>query len=174
MDSVIYLSQIIIIVSMGFILLLVALIGIVLTVVLIPFTFVWKWITFGLKNALSYLGDIAISIDQTGNVYLKEALNRWTIRRGVEQYFYGDDDDTISYVVAMNFYKGNLNKFGLMIARMLEKAENNHLRKAIHSKIKRDFESLDRLEKSGVVEGSEVTEVNGLHNYIKKVDNKKI
>ena len=113
---------------MGILLLIVALFGILITGILAPITFVWIWIAYGLKEALKYYGDIALSIDQTGNVYLKEALNRWTTGKNVNEYHYGDEDDTISYVTAMNFYKGNSNKFGKGIGKLLDFAEKDHLK----------------------------------------------
>ena len=159
---------------MGLILILIAIIGILLTIVLAPVTFVWKWITFGWKDASNYLGSIALAIDQMGGVYLKEALNRWTTKPGVKRYYFGDEDDTISYVTAMNLYKACSNKFGRGIGKMLDFTDKNHMEKAVINKYKRDLEAVKRLEAAGLikVDLKEVTEEEAFSSYIQNVTNK--
>lgn len=158
---------------MGLILLITAIVGMALTIILLPFTFIWKWITFGWKDATKYLADIALAIDQAGNVYLRGPLNRWTTGRGVKRYYFGDEDDTISYVTAMNFYKKASNGFGRGIGKMLDFADKDHMKKAILNKYKRDLEALKRLEDASLVEviekGAEEKEV--FVNYINHVNN---
>lgn len=159
---------------MGILLLLIAVIGIVLTAVFIPLTFVWKWIAFGWKNATDYYGSLALAIDQAGGVYLKEALNRWTTKKGVKRYYFGDEDDTISYVTAMNYYKGASNGLGRAIGRMLDFADKDHMKKAILNKYKRDLEALKRLEDTKLIKVSvlDTTDEVVFKNYIKYVNNK--
>ena len=160
---------------MGILLLIVALFGILITGILAPITFVWIWIAYGLKEALKYYGDIALSIDQTGNVYLKEALNRWTTGKNVNEYHYGDEDDTISYVTAMNFYKGNSNKFGKGIGKLLDFAEKDHLKKSIVYKYKRDLEAVERLRSARLISVNtrKVNDETAFKQYVKLVQNSK-
>lgn len=160
---------------MGILLLIIAILGILITGILAPFTFVWLWIAYGWKKASDYYGDIALSIDQTGNVYLKEALNRWTIRKNVNEDQYGDEDDTISYVTAMNYFKGNSNGFGKGIGKMLDFAEKDHLKKSIINKYKRDLEAVERLRSAKLisVKVKTVKEDRAFNQYVKLVKNKR-
>lgn len=159
---------------MGFLLLIIALIGIVLTFVFIPLTFVWIWIAYGWKKATDYYGDLALAIDQAGGVYLKEALNRWTTKKGVDRYYFGDEDDTISYGTAMNFYKYCSNKFGRGIGKMLDFVDKDHMKKSIINKYKRDLEALKRLKDAELIEykTEEVSDEEAFLRYVNKVNNK--
>lgn len=160
---------------MGLLLFLLAIVLMLLTLIFIPATIIWNMIAFWRKGWAkinsSYLALIAIAIDQSGNVYLSVVMNRWLIKRGSKwKYYYGDLDDTISYVTGMNFYRGNLNKFGNWVGRTLDKAEPGHMRKAIESKIKRDIEALERLKTSGLVPSDVKSPILYSDYYMKYVD----
>jgi len=92
-------------------------------------------ITFDRFSLFRYWGDllyqINIGIDQIGNVLLGEFMNRYLIKNN-KIHLFGKVDETISYVIAKN--RGNLTKFGYIIAWILEKIDPGHLDKAIQFK----------------------------------------
>ena len=131
----------------GLILFFVALIPtVVLTVVYLPFTIVYHILTLklvtGLKRSGEYFYQMALSIDQFANVSLQTPLNLLMHKDG---HLFGDEDDTVSYCIAMNSNIGTLTKFGKFWAWFLNFVDTDHLNKAIINKRKRDFEALKRL-----------------------------
>ncbi len=80
------------------------------------------------KKHVSGLGDyfleIAISIDQLGNVVMQHLLNLlWVKKNG---YKFGNRDETISSVIGKNLKNKSLTSFGKIISNILDKIDPNH------------------------------------------------
>lgn len=145
---------------------------ITLTVVKYLITFKWK---VGWKKVNGYFYHMAFGKDQYGNVVLKVPMNSLLRKKGAK-FFYGDEDDTISYATAMNYFKGSSTGFGRWIGRSLNKAEERHMEKAINNKIKRDMAGFERLVKAGFIEGNiEIEAVNeeSYWKYVKHITNER-
>lgn len=105
-------------------LILVALIGVIIFAV--PGWIVCIVIT---KEKNEYNLKIAISLDQLGNVILGPLLNIVMKKRG--GWLFGDEDETLSMAIALNYYMNNLTNLGGFFADMLEYIDPGHLQKAI-------------------------------------------
>ena len=71
-----------------------------------------------------YCLEIAISIDQLGNVIMQHLLNAlWITKQG---YKFGNRDETISSVLGKNLQMNTLTGFGNLIERILDLIDPNH------------------------------------------------
>lgn len=136
---------------MGFILFIIALVlTLILTVIWLPiniiyhiFTFKWKT---GSKKVNKYFYQMALSIDQFANVSLQTPLNFLIIKRGSKNFvLFGNEDDTISYCIAINKEYNSLTLFGKFWAWFLNKVDKDHLKKALVNKRKLDIEACNRI-----------------------------
>lgn len=103
----------------GFILFILA---VVLGIILFPISFI---IGLLYSNANDYLFRLAYSIDQLGNV-LCGPLFEMTLVKSNEYYKFGNPDDTISYVIAVNKSKDNLSKTGKVLDWILNFIDPGH------------------------------------------------
>ncbi len=137
-------------------------------------THFWK-VKQAYNKISDYFLNMALSLDQFGNVNNKDFFNfimikkknRKVIGEDYRDYYnsktnkvereyitlydyheFGDEDDTISYVIAMNYQRNSLNKFGVFWANFLNFVDKDHLKKAIVIKYYRDIEANRRLEKN--------------------------
>lgn len=114
----------------------------------IAFSFVYHLLTLKWKQGLlrsgAYFYQMGLAIDQFGNVSMHPLFNLIMVKRKLKFHPFGDEDDTLSYVFAMNYNQNTLNKFGLFWANFLNFVDKNHLEKALINKIKRDKEAFDR------------------------------
>ena len=78
----------------------------------------------GLMGISTYLTRIAISIDQLGNVIMKELLNVLWLKK--DGYKFGNRDETISSVLGKNKLKKKLSKFGVLIDKILDFIDAQH------------------------------------------------
>ena len=133
---------------------------IILTIIVSVFTFFYYLILFKWKSGISKFGDhlhgMALSIDQTANNSLSPLLNLIMVKS--EYHPFGDEDDTLSYVIAINWRRGTLTGFGTFWAKLLiwidyaaKREGTDHLAKAIANKNKRDREALERLIDSDII-----------------------
>jgi hypothetical protein len=83
-----------------------------------------------LKYWVDVIYSINVGIDQIGNVMLAPFLNRFCLIKRTNCRF-GKVTETISYVLAVNYFAGNLTKFGLGIVNILEKIDENHMEKSL-------------------------------------------
>lgn len=106
--------------------------SIVLAVVLLPFLFVMGVIGAVLDWKLNnYLFNIALSIDQIGNVVGKYFFEALFISTGSTCPF-GSTDETISSVIGKNYISGTLTNTGLRFKNTLDKVlGKDHCVKAI-------------------------------------------
>lgn len=107
----------------NFILLFVAIIS---AIILFPIGWFYSLFTFNLKiHKLShYFITLAISVDQMGNVILAPLFNKIMIMK--DGYNFGDEDDTISYVLGANKIQKKLTKTGNILANLLDYIDENH------------------------------------------------
>jgi 8-oxo-dGTP pyrophosphatase MutT (NUDIX family) len=78
----------------------------------------------GVKGVGEYFLQIAISIDQLGNVLMQHLLNLLWIRPG--GYAFGNRDETISSALGRNKRDGTLTVFGKWIDALLDRIDANH------------------------------------------------
>jgi len=132
---------------MGFILFIISFIaglitfqlGIIYRVIRLIFTFNWKEFNNDFK-------DIAISIDQTLNTVLKPILNNLLIKNSNrKEYNFGDMDETVSYVIGINYIYNNLTWFGKLMRKMLYSFEKDHVIKAVMSRKDWTYEKIMRI-----------------------------
>jgi hypothetical protein len=97
----------------------------------------------GLKALNRFFYKIALSIDQLGNVICATPF-QFIFTKGLDVHPFGDEDDTVSYVIARNYNKESLTWFGRLLAYTLDLCDKGHLRKAIESKIEKDAEAMVR------------------------------
>lgn len=116
---------------LGFLLLIIAL---VLSVILFPLGWLYSLFTFKLsiRRLGSYFKAIAISIDQLGNVVMSNLLDDTLIKE--HGYKFGNPDETISMVLGINKRDKSLTKWGVRLANILNKIEDNHVEKAIEKR----------------------------------------
>jgi hypothetical protein len=135
-------------------------------------TFKW-W--GGLKALNNYYYHLAFAQDQYGNVKFKVWMNKFMAENYPNPYYFGDEDDTISYCTAMNYYKNRSKGLLSFVGNTLNLVDNNHLHKAITNKIKRDIEAYERLKVSGIIKTKEVITIKKTYylKYISKVQNEK-
>ena len=86
---------------------------------------------------------LAVLIDVSGNVILQELLNDTMIHRSANIKF-GDEHDTISFVLGYNKMVGKLTATGRVLASILNKIEKNHVELAVISKVE-DLEEYEYL-----------------------------
>jgi hypothetical protein len=135
---------------MGFVLFIVSLIllaivfaiSFVLTPIYYIITLKWK---SGFKQLDRWFYKMALSIDQFGNVACAKVLKLMFTKRNGHDF--GDEDDTVSYVLGRNQYKKTLTGAGRLMVKILDRLEENHCTIAIFKKMERDQEAVDRLTK---------------------------
>ena len=110
---------------------IVFIISIFLLWIISPLFIVYAFIKFIFNKGLTYyLYNTAISIDQLGNVIGAPIMNLCLITKD-SKYPFGNPDQTISYVLGMNYKLNSLNKLGLLIVKILNKIDNQHVEKAV-------------------------------------------
>ncbi|WP_205783225.1 hypothetical protein [Flagellimonas allohymeniacidonis] len=104
------------------------LISIVLFVFTGPLGFIFALLqqlfTKGLRGVGEYALQLAISIDQLGNVLMQHLFNGlWITKNG---YKFGNRDETISSALGKNKQLGTLTGFGRLIDGLLDIIDPNH------------------------------------------------
>ncbi len=110
----------------GFLLFLVSIILFILTT---PFGFIYGLGYTLLTNSFRGLGgfflEIAVSIDQLGNVIMQHMLNLFWVKKG--GYKFGNGDETISSVLGKNKIQKTLTGFGKFMVAILDTIDKNHV-----------------------------------------------
>ena len=115
---------------MGILLALLALVG-VLTLGLLCYVitvFIYLF-TLRFKKIFDYHNDIAVSLDQLGNVLVGLFANYFLIKKDSNEKF-GNEDETLSDNIGDNKKLGKLKPLGKGIADGLNKIDPNHVEKA--------------------------------------------
>jgi hypothetical protein len=118
-------------------------ISFVITPIYYIVTFKWK---NGTKQLFKWFGLMALSFDQFGNVTCSKVLDLTMLKKDRDFFSmkFGDEDDTVSYVLAINKERKTLSRFGRFIGNLLDLLDKNHLEKAIENKKRKDGEAYFR------------------------------
>lgn len=111
------------------------------------FIVAFKWKT-GAAELAKWFFKNALANDQSGNVQSAAMFQLIFTKKGAEPF--GNEDDTVSYVLARNYYKYKLTFAGRALGYILELIDKDHLTKSIESKIKSDREAAKRLQKGEI------------------------
>lgn len=89
---------------------------------------------------------MALSFDQFGNVTCSKVLDVTMIKKGLffDSMPFGEEDDTVSFVLAINEQRDTLTKFGKFIVKVLNFLDKNHMAKAIENKKEKDNDAVFR------------------------------
>lgn len=100
----------------------------------------------GSKQLDKWFGLMALSFDQFGNVTCSKVLNLTMLNKHPERLpmGFGDEDDTVSYVLAINEKRDTLSLFGKFIVKVLNFLDKNHMDKAINNKREKDEDAVFR------------------------------
>jgi len=90
----------------------------------IIYGFFYSLFTRSVSGIGEYFLEIAISIDQLGNVMMQHFLNLIWIRKN--GYKFGNRDETISSVIGKNLKSDTLTGFGKLLNRVLNSLDPNH------------------------------------------------
>jgi len=78
----------------------------------------------GFLNISQYFREVAVSIDQLGNVVCSDLFDVMLIKKG--GYRFGNPDETISSVLGKNQKLNTLSKIGKVVNWILSKIEKDH------------------------------------------------
>lgn len=73
-----------------------------------------------------YLLEVALVLDQAGNVIMQHFLNFALLKKKKHAYLFGNKNETISSVIGKNSLTGTLNSVGLMTDAFLNFIDNRH------------------------------------------------
>jgi len=82
------------------------------------------------KNPSYYFRGMAISYDQLGNVMMQDVFNH-TLKKKKSIHRFGDEDETISSVIGLNYVTNNLTVIGKGVRWFLDYVDHDHSRKSI-------------------------------------------
>ena len=118
-------------------------ISFVVTPIYYIITFKWK---NGSKQLNKWFGLMALSFDQFGNVTCKKVLDLTMLNSKLDYLSmkFGEEDDTVSFVLAINEVRGSLSAFGKFIVKVLDLLDKNHIAKAIENKKEKDADGAFR------------------------------
>lgn len=98
------------------------------------FSIFWSARNFTKVSFLKYWTDtmysINMGIDRIGCVVLGPCLNSWVLINKV-YYPFGSVTDTISRVLAINYFANNITPFGKKLVWILEKIDKDHMNKSL-------------------------------------------
>lgn len=98
--------------------------------ILSPITMLYAIIKLTFKGGLmKYFYNLALSIDQLGNVMIAPMANDILLKNGAPK-LYGDPDETISHVTGVNYVSETLTDFGYFVAHSLDAVDKDHVTKA--------------------------------------------
>ena len=112
---------------------LVFIVALILSGILLPIGFIWgvgeafwkRGFKSGFNRISDYFFDMALSIDQLGNVTCKELFNDTLILNRSKNRF-GNPDETISSVLGKNKRDNTLTRTGKILDYVLDKLDKNH------------------------------------------------
>lgn len=120
-------------------------------VVSVIFTPIYFFVTgrwrIGANRFFGYWLKLSISLDQFGNgscgKFFTVALIKRSVR--VNSFPFGNIDQTVSFVLAINHKLGTLNRLGLFFVWLLEKIDKGHMKKSIYVQNEHDQLAMRRL-----------------------------
>lgn len=109
---------------------LLAIIAVILSMLIIPIGVIYEILTLIRFSKISdYFFNIAVSIDQLGNVSCQGLFNDILITK--DGFKFGDPDETISSVLGRNYQTKTLTGLGNSIRWILDRIEEDHCVKSI-------------------------------------------
>ena len=117
---------------MGILLYLVAVV--LLAILIIPFM-VYAIISIrNFKGISDYCHNLAFAIDQLGNAMGAPMMNDLLLKDKLKApKLYGNVDETISHVTALNFQVNNTTWMGNFVAKSLDKVDKDHIKNAANN-----------------------------------------
>ena len=79
-----------------------------------------------LKSLSVYFLEVAISIDNTGNVMMQHLLNDFLLIKQKETYYFGNKKETISSVIGKNSLTNTLSPLGKALNAFLNWVDKDH------------------------------------------------
>jgi hypothetical protein len=73
-----------------------------------------------------YLLEVALVIDQAGNVIMQHLLNFALLKHSKKAYLFGNKNETISSVIGKNHVSGTLSYLGVSLDKLLNLIDKNH------------------------------------------------
>ena len=101
------------------------LIAVVLGTLFLPFAILFV----AFDSVFNLMGDIALSIDMAGNVFLRRPMNYWLITDA--GYKFGNRKETVSSVLGKNQRDNTLMPIGKWIAKVLDTIDPGHCKESI-------------------------------------------
>lgn len=105
---------------------MILIVAILLSIILFPIGFLFSMFYPGRKK---YIYNIALGIDQLGNVVCAKLFNFFLI--DITGHKFGNEDETISGVIGKNKRTNTLTGLGIALDYILELIDKNHTAKAI-------------------------------------------
>lgn len=99
-------------------------IAIILTYIFSPILFIYGTIA-NIKDLNTYYSNLALAKDKYGNVLGSSLFNKLLIRNDSNSYKYGDPDESISVVSAINLNRGTLKDLGYDLCNILIKLKDS-------------------------------------------------
>jgi hypothetical protein len=100
---------------------MILIVAIIISIILFPIGFVFAMFYPGRRK---YLYNIALSIDQLGNVVCARLFNFFLI--DIDGHKFGNEDETISGVIGKNKRKNTLTVTGRLLDALLDAIDKNH------------------------------------------------
>ena len=112
---------------MSFLLFCIAIVLLVFTTPIGFFYALLRQLFFDKLKALSvYFLEVAISIDNTGNVMMQHLLNDFLLIKQKETYYFGNKKETISSVIGKNSLTNTLSPLGKALDAFLNLIDKDH------------------------------------------------
>ena len=112
---------------MSFLLFCIAFVLLIFTTPIGFFYALLRQLFFGKLKSLSvYFLEVAISIDNTGNVMMQHLLNDFLLIKQKETYYFGNKKETISSVIGKNSLTNTLSPLGKALNAFLNWIDKDH------------------------------------------------
>jgi hypothetical protein len=105
------------------------------------FALLQKLFTRKIQSLRDYLLEVALVLDQAGNVIMQHFLNAVLLKKSPNAYLFGNKNETISSVIGKNSLTDSLTSMGQLLNGFLNAIDKNHTLNSIEENIKNFFTS---------------------------------
>ena len=105
------------------------------------FALLQKLFTRKIQSLRDYLLEVALVLDQAGNVIMQHFLNAVLLKKLPNTYLFGNKKETISSVIGKNSQTNSLTSAGQLLNGFLNAIDKNHTLNSIEENIKNFFTS---------------------------------
>jgi len=105
------------------------------------FALLQKLFTRKIQSLRDYLLEVALVLDQAGNVIMQHFLNAVLLKKLPNAYLFGNKKETISSVIGKNSLMDSLTSAGQLLNGFLNAIDKNHTLNSIEENIKNFFTS---------------------------------